>query len=137
MDDQQNARGRLYGIVIRVANLSLCRRFYLHVVGLGPPVVDSNFWVEFQLPHSDTVMALAKDSALETLGKAAQSTAPSRIALGLFTEDLEAFERRMEEHGVPAAGCLRLPPGDRALVFRDPENNTFMVFEIRKKTNAK
>jgi len=123
---------RLYGLVLRVADLGLCRRFYVDVVGLGPPVVDSNFWVEFQLPYSPVVMALARDPTLKTLDNGAGHSAPSRTSLGLLTDDLEAFERRMSDHGVEAAGCLRLPSGERALVFRDPENNTFMVFQKRE-----
>ena len=39
----------LYGIVVKVENLDLCRVFYRDILELGPPISDSNFWVEFRL----------------------------------------------------------------------------------------
>ena len=41
-----------FGIVIKVKNLTTCKVFYRDVLGLGDPVLDSNFRVEFQIDDS-------------------------------------------------------------------------------------
>jgi len=40
----------LYGIIIRTSDIKASRRFYMNVLMLGEPVLDSNFWLEFALP---------------------------------------------------------------------------------------
>ena len=58
MTDTGQHDGRFYGAIIRVADLGTCRAFYQDVIGLGPPVVDSSFWVEFQIAQGQMVLAL-------------------------------------------------------------------------------
>ena len=45
----------LFGVVIQVSNLELCRAFYRDVLGLGAPVMDSSFWVEFRLDSQSSL----------------------------------------------------------------------------------
>ena len=40
---------KIFGVVVRVRNLELCRAFYRDVLDLWTPLLDSNFWVEFRL----------------------------------------------------------------------------------------
>ncbi len=55
----------LFGVVIQVSNLDLCRAFYRDVLGLGAPVMDSSFWVEFRL-DSQSSLFLEKSEVLDT-----------------------------------------------------------------------
>ena len=41
-------KNSLFGVIIKVNDLDLCRKFYRDVLNLGDPVLDSSFWVEFQ-----------------------------------------------------------------------------------------
>ena len=58
----------LFGIVIQVTNLDLCRAFYRDVLGLGSPVMDSTFWVEFRLETGGSLF-LEKSEVLSATEK--------------------------------------------------------------------
>ena len=42
-------KNSLFGVIIKVNDINLCRRFYRDILNLGDPVVDSSFCVEFQV----------------------------------------------------------------------------------------
>ena len=114
---------RLYGAVLRVSDLSGCRAFYEEAVGLGPPAVDSNFWVEFEILPGRMILALERSPG------PAQRHGPGSAAWCLEVRDLTAFARRMEEREVWPFRSGQLPCGRRSLTYLDPEQNPFLVIE--------
>jgi len=122
---QARLKGRFYGAILRVASLEDCRRFYRDAVGLGPPVVDSNFWVEFECPSTGMIIALEQNPAAQ----AAAAVACGSVGVCLETKTLSTFEKRLAEHGVHPQRKARLPSGRQALFFLDPENNPFVVIQ--------
>lgn len=124
-DGQERLNGRFYGAVLRVANLEDCRRFYRDVVGLGPPVIDSNFWVEFECPGTGMIIALEQNPAAQATSTLVCGT----VGVCLEAKDLSTFEERLARFGVHPQRKTRLPCGRQALFFLDPENNPFLVIQ--------
>ncbi|NOY82418.1 MAG: hypothetical protein GXP31_15570 [Kiritimatiellaeota bacterium] len=129
---QTKMNGRFYGAVVRVADLEKCRQFYRDVIGLGTPVVDSSFWVEFECPESRLIVALEQDPAAE---KTTEKTRGS-VGVCLETEDLAAFDRRLARHGIHTQRKARLPSGRPALFYLDPEGNPVIVVERGSLANS-
>lgn len=116
---------RFYGAILRVEDLSACRTFYAEVIGLGEPVVDSSFWVEFQVVPGQMVLALQQAPVTGT-----GTAEPARnVAWCLETTDVEAFVRRLERDNVHPLRTERSPTGRKTLTFLDPEGNPFVIME--------
>ena len=116
---------RFYGAILRVEDLAASRTFYAEVIGLGEPVVDSSFWVEFQVVPGQMVLAL-QQAPVSAEGEAE----PVRnVAWCLETSDVEAFVRRLARDNVHPLRTERSPNGRRTLTFLDPEGNPFAIME--------
>jgi len=124
---------RLYAVVVRARDLPRMRRFYSQVVGLGEPVVDSNFWVEFQSGEGANVLALVRapvvPGAQEASQEAADRPGECRVAACLVVENLQRFRSRLDEADVRQLGTVRLPSGARGVYFSDPEGNMVLAVE--------
>ncbi len=125
MKDTGQHDARFYGAILRVADLAACRAFYAEVIGLGSPVVDSSFWVEFQVVPGQMVLALQQ---APVAGPDATEQARN-VAWCLETADVEAFVRRLGRDNVHPLRTERSPHGRRTLTFLDPEGNPFVIME--------
>ena len=114
---------RFYGAVVRVTDINRCRTFYAQVLGLGDPVVDSKFWVEFVPCAGRMVVALEKVDAQETSG------GDQGTAVCLQVSDLDAFIDRLREHGGAVEAATTLVSGRKAVRFRDPERNPLLAVQ--------
>jgi len=114
---------RLYGAVIRTRNLDAMRRFLSETVGLGNPVVNSNFWLEYEMADGGMVLVVERDETATS----STGACSCNLAWCLSVEDLDAFEKRMTDQGYGPEGATDAPSGARALLFRDPEGNPFMA----------
>jgi catechol 2,3-dioxygenase-like lactoylglutathione lyase family enzyme len=121
---------RFYGAVIRVKDIERCRAFYIEALGLGRPAVDSNFWIEFELPPVGPVLALEQTAA------AANQPSGGRTAWCLHVDDLGKFSKRLQQHGVVPQESHILPTGAEALVFADPEGNLLMAVGAQDKPES-
>lgn len=117
---------RFYGAVITVADLETCRAFYRDVLGLGPPVVDSSFWVEFEVVPGQMVLALWHRPQNE---RDNTHVGESHTAWCLEVADCDELTSRLEQHGRSPTGSTTLPNGARTLTFQDPEGNPFVVLQ--------
>lgn len=114
-------RKKSFGIVIKVKNLTVCKAFYRDVLGLGDPVLDSNFRVEFQLGDSFclTLEKMPFDAVLPP--------AFGRIAW-LFNADAEMVRSRLEAYGYAVPDLPDTEKqGEVFCRFADPEGNPFYV----------
>ncbi len=110
-----------FGIVIKVKNLTVCNAFYRDVLGLGEPVLDSNFRVEFQI----------EDSFCLTLEKSACDAVLPRTSgriSWLFDADAETIRDRLKVSGYAVPNMPDTEKkGETYCWFADPEGNPFYV----------
>ena len=122
----------LYGIVIKVENIDICRSFYRDILDLGPPVLDSNFWVEFRL-HNNVSLVLEKveDGEKVAVGR-------GRISWLYKVGDVDAIIRRLKEYGFETIAEKGERLGFKVQVFCDPEGNPFYLYSgTEPKTDGK
>ena len=111
----------LFGIVIQVSNLELCKAFYRDVLGLGAPVMDSTFWVEFKL-DAHASLFLEKSDVLDT--------APGKHGhLSWFyrTDDPEGLKETLASYGYITQKVSTDQAGFPVYRLHDPEGNPFFI----------
>ena len=124
--DYDNIGSRHYGVVIDVKNIDRMRSFYYHIMELGTPVVESNFWVEFQDPGSGLIIALHQTG----YAPISEEEKSDHVAICIQVDELEQFKRKLAKHGIRHIHENSLPSGYRFVTFSDPEANRIMA--IRK-----
>lgn len=111
-----------FNILLRVKQLAKARVFYRDILGLGEPVMNSNFWIEFSI--SDEV-----SFCLEAMDEADPAPeAGNQVAWTFFVPDVKAFLEKMDGCGYPASNaspCEKF--GYRMYKVKDPEDNIFYV----------
>lgn len=115
-------KNSLYGIIIKVKNLDSCRSFYRDVIGLGSPIIDSNFWVEFKL-QDDVALILEQVYDGESMPESA-----GRTSWLYKVENLEGVIHRLMEHGYEPVKGEQERLGYRIYLFNDPEGNIIHLF---------
>lgn len=111
----------IYGVVIKVENLNVSRTFYRDVLRLGPPVMDSNFWVEFKLDKK-TSLLLEEAAPGEKL-----PTGRGRIGWLCEVEDFQDTVEVLKEKGHEPIAEEEERGGKKVLPFCDPEGNLFYL----------
>ena len=119
-------KNSLYGVIIKTHNIDACRAFYRDILGLGAPVIDSNFWVEFKL-QEDVALVLEKIPEGEPV-----SAEHGNTSWMLRLENLETVISRLKEHGYEPlkTDCERL--GIKVNAFKDPEGNIFYLYSDKE-----
>jgi hypothetical protein len=111
-----------------VENLDLCRAFYRDILGLGAPVMDSSFLVEFKLDAHSSLF-LEKSEVLN-----AATASSSRISWIYKTEDPDSLLDILASYGyIPN----RIPTdrvGFSVYHLRDPEGNSFYISPKEEQT---
>ena len=109
-----------FSLVLRVRDLQKCRAFYRDTLLLGSPVLDTPFWVEFQMCESGKL-------CLESVQGERDAAHPDMAPVWMMEADEELLEH------LTASG-YRLPEQNTADVeghpvtaFRDPEGNVFYL----------
>ncbi|HCG27567.1 MAG TPA: hypothetical protein DE060_15935 [Lentisphaeria bacterium] len=110
----------LFGVVIQVSNLDLCRAFYRDVLGLGAPVMDSSFWVEFRL-DSQSSLFLEKSEVLDT------SRNGGRISWIYKTDDPDSLMDILASYGYVPKKIPTDQVGFTVYRLHDPEGNPFFI----------
>ena len=113
----------LYGCVLKVRNLSQLKIFYRNTLGLGEPVVDSNFWVEFSLPGNG-ILALEHSS---TVPQQKDHQFPSCL---IAVDDLKEKTEELEKNEVKVVHSDLEIPGREVATVLDPENNQITFYSI-------
>jgi predicted enzyme related to lactoylglutathione lyase len=111
----------VYGCLIRVRDLAKVKTFYQDVLELGPPLVDSNFWVEFRLPGNG-VLVLEQCSAVRP-GESKQDVS-CLIGVSGFEQRLKA----LTTHQVRLHRPPRPLPGRQTATVTDPEGNLVTLY---------
>ena len=127
MKRRRPASTRFYGAIVSVNDLDRCRAFYQHVLGLGQPVVDSNFWVEFEIVAGQMVLALKKHGPVSQAPPEQDKGHANSVAWCMQVSDLSEFQSRLIRHDCYPQAASILPNGMEALTFHDPEGNAFVI----------
>ncbi len=114
----------VFGIIIKVENIDICRSFYRDVLGFGPPVMDSNFWIEFQTPEGFSLF-LEKKKDTEKLP---DTDWHGKISWLYKVNDIDKMIERLKSYGhEPVEDEEDQKLGFRVYVFCDPEGNPFYL----------
>ena len=111
----------VHGVVIKVENLNICRAFYRDVLRLGPPVIDSNFWVEFKL-NGNSFLLLEEVAKGEKL-----PVCRGRISWLCKVDDFDDVVSSLKHCGHEPTGKEEERGGIKVLSFFDPEGNPFYI----------
>ncbi len=112
-----------FGIVIQVRNLTACKAFYRDIIGLGDPVQDSNFQVEFRCGEAFSLF-LVKNFWEEPL----QLSGSSSVSWFYAGENAETIQEKMRTYGFSDDKAIVETKAGRSFCrFTDPEGNAFYV----------
>jgi catechol-2,3-dioxygenase len=121
-----------YGVVLRTRDMGKLKAFYRDVLMLGPPLIDSNFWVEFAIPGSG-ILALEPLPGAEAADKGTTIlTTTATVSWLLIVEDFNESVKALAERGVKIIRPPREVPGRRTASFADPEGNVFTVYTVER-----
>lgn len=121
MADSKDRCNTIYGVLIKVQSLNATRSFYRDILDLGPPVMDSNFWVEFKIgEHASLILeqAMPNEKVPEGVG---------RIAWVCNAKDYTNTVVRLEENGFKPLSEENERLGKKVVKYLDPEGNPFML----------
>ena len=107
-----------YSLVLRVRDMQKCRAFYRDTLGLGTPVLDSPFWVEFQMCEGGKLCLEAIDPHTVL---ARQDSSPVWM--------MEVEEEIAEQLSYCSLPEQKTPSilGYSVKAYRDPEGNVFYL----------
>ncbi len=122
---------RNFGIVIKVKNLTACKAFYRDILGLGDPVEDSNFQVEFRCGETVSLF-LVKNMWDEPLRMPGSGSISWYFSWG----NAKAIRDKMRIYGFSDNGVIvENKAGKSFCRFTDPEGNAFYVPAPDEKLN--
>ena len=110
--------GQKYSLVLRIRDMQKCRIFYRDTLGLGAPVLDSPFWVEFQICDGGKLCLESIDPKTVI---ARQESSPVWM--------LEAEEELADQLTSYRLPIQKTPSilGYNVTAYRDPEGNVFYL----------
>ena len=122
-------KNSLFGAIIKVNNIDLCRNFYRNVLDLGDPVIDSSFGVEFQI-NNDFFLMLEKTDARFLEHESSATSWCCRV------DNIKEVHYRSRFHGYKLNMEKRLHEGEVLYRCQDPEKNTFYIFSDEPEDSA-
>jgi len=118
----EDQKSMIYGVVIRTKNIDALRSFYRDVLDLGPPVVDSNYWVEFKVGDTTHLVLELIDEESENLtGKTGNIDWVFRV------DNLDEEKQRLAKNKLEPISEEADRFGKRVLIYRDPDGNLLHI----------
>jgi len=118
---------RVQYAIVFVSDMARSVAFYRDVIGL-PLRFESPGWTEFQTEGATLALHQSEGSAA---GDASGMGVPGSCRPGLAVPDLDAFHRRMTEHGVRCVQEPREAFGARLAQYADPDGLAISVSQAR------
>lgn len=112
-----------FAIIMKVANLDVCRSFYRNILDLGEPELDSSFRVEFRTGEECSLI-LELQSPDESL---APINPKSSLAWKIRVENLDEIKERLLDHGYEMPLKAKDHNDEFLLGCKDPEGNIFYL----------
>ncbi len=107
-----------FAIIIKVRNIDLCRYFYQAIVGLGEPIINSSFRVEFKV-GTDCALILEQGNT--------EPSPAQNISWKILIPDLVQFKERLIDYGCESPLEIKEFNGETLMGFKDPEGNHFYL----------
>jgi catechol 2,3-dioxygenase-like lactoylglutathione lyase family enzyme len=109
---------------VYVEDLQAAEAFYHQVLGLPVLGREAGRHVFFRVGEASVLLAFRAEATL-TGGPLPPhgATGPGHFALGIQAAALDAWRRRLQDHGVVIEQEVEWPRGGRSLYFRDPAGN--------------
>jgi len=110
---------------IYVDDLQGAETFYRTVLGLPVIVKEPGRAVFFQVGESSVLLAFLAETTLKGDHLPSHgATGPGHFALGIEAEELDAWRKLLQDHGVTIEKEVEWPRGGKSLYFRDPAGNS-------------
>lgn len=112
-----------------VDNLSRSQRFYEEVFGFEAMVSDARFCA-FNVAGRQVLLLFQRGATLDPLPTPGGVIPPHggsgelHLAFAIPAAELEAWEQRLVELGVPIESRVTWPEGGQSLYFRDPDHHS-------------
>ena len=109
-------------------DLSRARVFYERILGLAPLTSDQRFCAYAVGRHS-VLLVFQRGATRETVRLPGgtipphDGEGPLHIAFAIAADELIAWERRLDQHGVAIEGRTEWPRGGRSIYVRDPDGH--------------
>ncbi|MCH2176031.1 MAG: VOC family protein [Lentisphaeria bacterium] len=113
-----------YGSLVRVRNLAQAKHFYTDVLCLGEPILNSNFWLEYQVSKHGL---LVLEQSQMTNGNASPD-----VSVLIFVENLQEKVALLENNGLTILKPSDEIPGFPCASVKDPEGNIVTFYQRAK-----
>jgi catechol 2,3-dioxygenase-like lactoylglutathione lyase family enzyme len=108
-----------------VDDLDRAERYYRDVLGLTVLGREQGRHVFFRVGDGDVLLLFFADETLKGQNFPAHGArGPGHFALGIDADALDAWRRRLADHGVAIEQEVAWPRGGHSLYFRDPAGNS-------------
>ena len=115
----------LVEIGVYADDLDQAEHFYAEALGLSIRGKEAGRHVFFQVGDGAMLLVFRPEATLRgDLLPAHGAQGPGHFALGIATEDLEAWRRRLGKHRIAIEHEESWPLGGHSLYFRDPVGNS-------------
>lgn len=111
-------------VFLYVKNMTEMRRFYESVLGLGKPIVNTDLWVEYELPGSHFALHQGDARILED-----QVPIKNTVKFSFEVDDLEAFSKQLTRQGVEFVFGPRKDFGSLLAEIVDAEGNPIRLVQ--------
>lgn len=112
-----------FAIILKVANLDVCRFFYQNILDLGDPEMNSSFRVEFRTGE-DCSLILEQQTPDEALSAIDYK---SPLSWKIRIKNLDEIKERLLDNGYEMPLKAKDHNGEFLLGCKDPEGNTFYL----------
>lgn len=110
---------------IYVDDLDVTERFYRDIFGLRVIAKIPGRHVFFQVGTSSVLLAFIAEATIKAGEKAPHGAkGPGHFAMGIESESLDAWRRKLQENGIAIEDEVTWPIGGKSLYFRDPARNS-------------
>ncbi len=115
---------RINAVFLYVKNMSEMQKFYESVLGFRPPVINTDLWVEYELPGAHLAFHQGDARILEQ-----QEPLKNTVKFSLEVEDLEEFCKVLQEKNVKIVFGPRKDFGSLLAEIQDIEGNPIRLVE--------
>ncbi len=121
---------RINTVFVYVQDLQASRAFYETILGFGEPVIDTQFWVEYELPGGDSHFALHRK---EPEFFAGLDRAKQTMKCSIEVQGIQDYAALLKSRGVRFLYEPRKEYGFWLAEFLDAEGNHLRLYEkVRK-----
>lgn len=117
---------RINVVFIYVGNMSVMRKFYEETLKLSAPVVESDMWMEYELPGAHLALHQGDPRMMDS-----QNVSQNRVRFSLEVDDIETFSKELKDQGIVFTFGPKKDFGSYLAEFKDPEGNLIRLIQYK------